>query len=137
MTVSRPAGLSLQDHRRCIFAIMGGSIGNLIEWYDFYIYSYGALYFAPMFFPAQDRTSELLAAAGVFAAGFLMRPLGGWVFGRLADTGGRRGALILSVVLMCGGSLLIAVTPSYASIGIAAPTILLIARMAQGFSVGG
>jgi MFS family permease len=72
-----------------------------------------------------------------FAAGFLMRPLGGWVFGRLADTRGRRAALILSVVLMCGGSLLIAISPSYASVGIAAPAILLIARMAQGLSVGG
>ena len=137
MIVSQSAGLTLQDHRRCIFAIIGGSIGNLVEWYDFYTYSYGALYFAPIFFPAQDRTSQLLAAAGVFAAGFLMRPLGGWVFGRLADTRGRRAALILSVVLMCGGSLLIAITPSYASIGIAAPAILLIARMAQGLSVGG
>jgi MFS transporter, MHS family, alpha-ketoglutarate permease len=136
-TISQPVGLSFQDHRRCIFAIIGGSIGNLVEWYDFYIYSFGSLYFAPVFFPAQDRTSQLLAAAGVFAAGFLMRPLGGWVFGRLADTRGRRAALILSVVLMCGGSLLIAISPSYASVGIAAPAILLIARMAQGLSVGG
>ena len=137
VNISQPAGLSFQDHRRCIFAIIGGSIGNLVEWYDFYIYSFGSLYFAPVFFPAQDRTSQLLAAAGVFAAGFLMRPLGGWVFGRLADTRGRRAALILSVVLMCGGSLLIAISPSYASVGIAAPAILLIARMAQGLSVGG
>jgi MFS transporter, MHS family, alpha-ketoglutarate permease len=137
VTISQPADLTWQDHRRCIFAIIGGSIGNLIEWYDFYIYSFGALYFAPVFFPAHDRTSQLLLAAGVFAVGFLMRPLGGWVFGRLADTHGRRGALILSVVLMCGGALLIALTPSYASIGLAAPVILLIARMAQGLSVGG
>jgi hypothetical protein len=79
VTLSQPAELTWQDHRRCIFAIIGGSIGNLIEWYDFYIYSFGALYFAPVFFPAHDRTSQLLLAAGVFAAGFLMRPLGGWV----------------------------------------------------------
>ncbi|MBV9490070.1 MAG: MFS transporter [Verrucomicrobia bacterium] len=137
VTGSRPAGLSLQDHRRCIVAITGGSIGNLVEWYDFYVYSFGALYFASAFFPAQDRTSELLAAAGVFAAGFFMRPLGGWLFGRLADTRGRRAALLLSVVLMCGGSLVIAFTPSYASIGVAAPLILLLARLAQGLSIGG
>lgn len=116
---------------------MAGSIGNLVEWFDFYIYSFGSLYFAHAFFPAKDRTSQLLAAAGVFAAGFLMRPLGGWVFGRLADRHGRRTALVLSVVLMGGGSSLIAIAPSYAHIGVAAPVILVIARMAQGLSVGG
>jgi MFS family permease len=112
-------------------------LGNLIEWYDFYIYSFGTIYFAPVFFPKADKTSQLLLAAGVFAAGFLMRPIGGWVFGRLADTRGRRSALTLSVTLMCGGSLLIALTPSYAAIGLAAPLALLVARLAQGFSVGG
>jgi hypothetical protein len=73
VNISQPVGLSLQHHHRCIFAIIGGSIDSLVEWYDFYIYSFGSLYFAPVFFPTQDRTSQLLAAAGVFAARFLMR----------------------------------------------------------------
>src|ERR671928_170874 len=92
---------------------------------------------APAFFPSGDRTTQLLNAAGVFAAGFLMRPLGGWLFGRLADTHGRRFAMMVSVLMMCGGSLLIAVLPTYATIGAAAPLLLLVARLAQGLSVGG
>ncbi len=123
--------------RRIIGAIVIGSVGNLIEWYDFYIYSFGAIYFAPVFFPKGSQTAQLLGTAGVFAVGFLMRPIGGWLFGRLADTRGRRAALTLSVLLMCGGSLLVAVTPSYAAIGVLAPLLLLLARLAQGFSVGG
>jgi MHS family alpha-ketoglutarate permease-like MFS transporter len=125
------------DRRRRILAIVGGSSGNLVEWYDFYVYSFSALYFAPAFFPAADRTTQLLNAAGIFAAGFLMRPLGGWVFGRIADKHGRRTSMMLSVLMMCGGSLVIAVLPTYATIGTAAPMLLLLARLAQGLSVGG
>ena len=125
------------DRRRRILAIVGGSSGNLVEWYDFYVYSFCALYFAPAFFPSGDRTSQLLAAAGVFAAGFLVRPIGGWVFGRLADRRGRRFAMMASVLLMCAGSLMIAVLPTHASIGILAPILLTVARLAQGLSVGG
>ncbi|HEX2890108.1 MFS family transporter [Vineibacter terrae] len=125
------------DVRRRVFAIVAGSSGNLVEWYDFYVYSFCALYFAPSFFPADNRTAELLAAAGVFAAGFLMRPLGGWFFGRYADRHGRRAAMVLSVLMMCGGSLVIAVLPTHASIGVAAPALLLVARLFQGLSVGG
>ena len=118
-------------------SILGGSIGNLVEWYDWYAYSAFSLYFAKSFFPPADQTVQLLNAAAVFAVGFLMRPLGGWVMGRYADRHGRRTALTASVLLMCAGSLLIAITPSYASIGIAAPALLVIARMMQGVSVGG
>ena len=118
-------------------SIIGGSIGNLVEWYDWYAYSAFSLYFAKSFFPPADQTVQLLNAAAVFAVGFLMRPLGGWVMGRYADRHGRRTALTASVLLMCAGSLLIAITPSYASIGIAAPALLVIARMMQGVSVGG
>jgi MHS family alpha-ketoglutarate permease-like MFS transporter len=118
-------------------SIIGGSVGNLAEWYDWYAYSAFSLYFAKSFFPPADQTVQLLNAAAVFAVGFLMRPLGGWLMGRYADRHGRRTALTASVLLMCAGSLLIAITPSYASIGIAAPALLVIARMMQGVSVGG
>lgn len=117
--------------------IIGGSTGNLVEWYDWYVYSAFTLYFAPAFFPAGDRTSQLLSAAAVFAVGFLMRPIGAWVMGIYADHRGRKAGLTLSVTLMCLGSLLIAVTPSHEAIGNFAPAILVLARMMQGLSVGG
>ena len=125
------------DTRRRIWAIVAGSTGNLVEWYDFYVFAFTALYFAPAFFPKGDQTAQLLNTAGVFAAGFLMRPIGGWFFGRFADRRGRKAAMLLSVLMMCGGSLLIACLPTYAMIGTAAPVLLLVARLAQGFSVGG
>ncbi|MBL0938081.1 MAG: MFS transporter [Gemmatimonadaceae bacterium] len=118
-------------------AIFGGSVGNLVEWYDWYAYSAFSLYFARSFFPPANQTIQLLNAAAVFAVGFFMRPLGGWLMGHYADRHGRRAALTASVLLMCGGSLLIAVTPSYATIGIAAPALLVLARLLQGLSVGG
>lgn len=118
-------------------AIMGGSIGNLVEWYDWYAYSAFSLYFAGSFFPDSNPTVQLLNTAGIFAVGFLMRPIGGYIFGKLADTKGRKVAMTLSVLLMSFGSLLIACLPGYAQIGIAAPVLLLFARLLQGLSVGG
>jgi MHS family alpha-ketoglutarate permease-like MFS transporter len=129
--------LDLADMRRRIKAIFIGSVGNLVEWYDFYAYAAFALYFAGAFFPNSDPVVQQLDAALLFAAGFLVRPLGGWLFGYLADQHGRRGALMLSVALMCFGSLIIAVTPTYASIGIWAPVLLGLARILQGLSLGG
>ncbi|CCD29669.1 alpha-ketoglutarate transporter [Candidatus Glomeribacter gigasporarum BEG34] len=125
------------NQQRRIFAIVGASSGNLVEWFDFYIYAFCALYFAPAFFPEGDLTAQLMKTAGVFAAGFLMRPIGGWLFGRLADRRGRYAAMMLSVLIMCGGSLVIALLPDYAHIGNAAPALLLVARLCQGLSVGG
>ncbi|WP_371260497.1 MFS transporter [Bradyrhizobium sp. Ec3.3] len=125
------------DVRRRLRAIFVGSVGNLVEWYDFYAYAAFALYFAKAFFPDGDEVVQQLNAALLFAAGFLVRPLGGWLFGHLADRYGRRNALTLSVVMMCFGSLIIAVTPTYASIGLAAPVILGLARILQGLSLGG
>lgn len=122
---------------RRLRSIVGGSIGNLVEWYDWYVYSAFALYFAKSFFPPASQTAQLLNTAAVFAIGFLMRPVGGWLMGRYADRHGRRTALSLSVLLMCAGSLLIAITPSYAAIGVAAPLLLVFARLLQGLSVGG
>lgn len=125
------------DTRRRIRAIIGASSGNLVEWFDFYIYSFASLYFAHAFFPQGDGTVQLLKTAAVFAIGFLMRPIGGIIFGRLADQRGRRVAMMLSVVMMCGGSLMIACLPTYEYAGVWAPTLLVIARMLQGLSVGG
>jgi MHS family alpha-ketoglutarate permease-like MFS transporter len=120
-----------------IKAIVGASSGNLVEWYDFYAYAFTSIYFAAAFFPAGDRTSQLMAAAGIFAVGFFMRPLGGWLFGRIADRHGRKNSMLISVLMMCGGSLMIALLPTYASIGAWAPALLLVARLVQGLSVGG
>ena len=129
--------LRLPDVRRRLKAIFIGSIGNLVEWYDFYAYTTFALYFANSFFPGNDPVLQQLNAAVLFAIGFVMRPIGGWLFGHLADHHGRRNALMLSVLLMCFGSLVIAVTPTYASIGAAAPVLLGLARIVQGLSLGG
>ncbi len=120
-----------------IRSVIGGSIGNLVEWYDFYVYSFFSLYFAKAFFPGGDATAQLLNAAGIFALGFLMRPVGGFVMGAYADRVGRRAALTLSVLLMCGGSLVIALCPTFAMAGVWAPVILVAARLLQGVSLGG
>lgn len=126
-----------RDERRVVSNIMRGSIGNLIEWYDWYAYTAFSVYFAAVFFPSGDQTAQLLNTAAVFAVGFLMRPIGGWVLGRYADRRGRRAALTLSVTLMAAGSLIVALTPSYGSIGAVAPVLLVTARLLQGLSVGG
>jgi MHS family alpha-ketoglutarate permease-like MFS transporter len=133
----KAAPLDAADMRRRVRAIFVGSMGNMVEWYDFYSYAAFALYFAHLFFPGNDVVVQQLSAALLFALGFLVRPLGGLLFGQLADRYGRRKALTLSVLLMCFGSLMIAVVPTYASIGIAAPALLLVARMIQGLSLGG
>ncbi|MBZ5759326.1 MULTISPECIES: MFS family transporter [Rhizobium] len=126
-----------EETRHRIVAIMAASSGNLVEWFDFYVYAFTALYFKSSFFPNQDPTVQLLQTAGVFAAGFLMRPIGGWLFGRVADRLGRKTSMLISVSMMCGGSLMIAVLPTYAQVGVLAPFLLLVARLIQGLSVGG
>jgi MFS transporter, MHS family, dicarboxylic acid transporter PcaT len=125
------------DRRQRILGIVAASSGNLVEWFDFYVYAFSALYFAPAFFPKADSTAQLLNTAGVFAAGFLMRPVGGWLFGRLADRVGRKRSMVVSVSMMCAGSLGIACLPTYATVGALAPVLLLVARLVQGLSVGG
>lgn len=126
-----------EERSKRIFAIVGASSGNLVEWFDFYVYAFCAIYFAPAFFPSDDPTVQLLNTAGVFAAGFLMRPIGGWLFGRVADKHGRKNSMMIAVLMMCGGSLMIACLPTYAAIGVWAPALLLLARLIQGLSVGG
>lgn len=132
-----PPEYTASETRQRIFSIVAASSGNLVEWFDFYVYAFTSLYFAAAFFPKADPTAQLLNTAGVFAAGFLMRPIGGWLFGRLADRKGRKVSMVLSVTMMAGGSLLIACLPTYATIGAWAPFLLLVARLFQGLSVGG
>ncbi|WP_279048310.1 MFS transporter [Cedecea davisae] len=129
--------LTAADTRRRVWAIVGASSGNLVEWFDFYVYSFCSLYFAHIFFPAGNTTTQLLQTAGIFAAGFLMRPIGGWLFGYIADKHGRKNSMLISVCMMCFGSLVIACLPGYATIGTWAPALLLLARLFQGLSVGG
>lgn len=129
--------MSAPDRATRIRSIVGGSAGNLVEWYDWYAYAAFTLYFAPQFFPSDDPTVELLSAAGVFAGGFLMRPLGAWLMGIYSDRRGRKAGLAMSVTLMCAGSMMIALTPTYGMIGWAAPALLTLARLLQGLSVGG
>ena len=129
MTTERPASR--------LRSIAGGTVGNLVEWFDFYVYSAFSLYFAHVFFPKGDATAQLLDTAAVFAIGFVMRLVGGWLLGVYADARGRKAALTLSVLLMCGGSGIVAVTPGFDRIGVAAPVLLVLARLLQGLSVGG
>jgi MHS family alpha-ketoglutarate permease-like MFS transporter len=135
-TMAGGSGGSLTPFRR-IKAILGGSAGNLVEWYDWFAYSAFTLYFAPHFFPKGDQTAQLLQAAAIFAVGFLARPIGAWAMGFYADRVGRRAALAAAVALMSLGSFAIAVIPSYATIGVWAPIALTLARVVQGLSVGG
>ncbi|MNK14167.1 Alpha-ketoglutarate permease [compost metagenome] len=122
--------------RRSISNTLKGSAGNLVEWYDVYVYSVFAVYFESQFFSAADKNSTMYVWA-IFAATFLMRPIGAWYFGRFADRYGRRLALTVSVTVMAGCSFLIAITPTASQIGIWAAVILLFARLLQGFATGG
>lgn len=118
-------------------AITGASIGNAVEWFDFAIYGFLATFIAANFFPAGNETAALLNTFAIFAAAFFMRPLGGFVFGPLGDKLGRQRVLALVILLMSGATVLIGVLPTYASIGVAAPLLLLLLRCLQGFSAGG
>ncbi|MFI6294390.1 MFS transporter [Nonomuraea sp. NPDC050790] len=117
--------------------VIGGSVGNLVEWYDWFVYASFATYFAASFFPKGDPTAQLLNTFGIFAVGFFMRPIGGWLLGRYADRKGRKAAMTMTVTLMSASALLIAIAPTYDTIGGAAAVVLLVARLLQGISVGG
>ena len=123
--------------RRRLVSIIGGSAGNLVEWYDWFAYASFAIYFAPVFFPKADPTAQLLSTATIFAVGFVLRPIGAWVMGRFADARGRKAGLTLSVALMFTGSMILALAPTYATAGLFAPVTLVVARMIQGLSLGG
>jgi MHS family alpha-ketoglutarate permease-like MFS transporter len=118
-------------------SILAGSAGNLVESFDWFVYAAFGLYFSKVFFPEGDRTAQLLSTAAVFGVGFMARPLGAWLMGLYGDRVGRKTAMVLAVSLMCAGSLLIAICPGEAEIGVAAPAILVFARILQGISMGG
>ncbi|KUJ68371.1 alpha-ketoglutarate transporter [Streptomyces albus subsp. albus] len=126
-----------QQQRTPWKAVVGGSVGNLIEWFDWFVYASFATYFAGAFFPKGNDTAQLLNTAGIFAVGFFMRPVGGWLLGRYADRRGRKAALTLTVTLMSVSALLIAAAPTYDQVGYAGAAVLLVARLLQGLSVGG
>ncbi|MEU8547065.1 MFS transporter [Streptomyces roseoverticillatus] len=114
-----------------------GSAGNMVEWFDWFVYASFATYFAGSFFPAGNDTAKLMNTAGIFAVGFFMRPVGGWLLGRVGDRKGRKAALTLTVSLMSASAVLIAVAPTYAVAGYGGVAVLLVARLLQGLSVGG
>ena len=129
--------MTTSAHSNPIRSIVGASAGNLVEWFDFYVYAFTALYFSAAFFPGENPTAQLMKSSGVYAIGFFARPLGSWIFGRLADRTGRRRSMVIAVLMMCFGSLMVACLPTYSSIGVAAPILLTVARIIQGISVGG
>lgn len=133
MTPSHPEAPGAQRLR----SIMAGAAGNVVESFDWFVYAAFGLYFSKVFFPDQDQTSQLLNTAAVFGVGFFARPAGAWLMGLYGDRKGRRAAMVISVNLMCFGSLLIAVCPGQAQIGVAAPAVLVFARILQGASMGG
>ena len=124
------------ETRRAIWNTIRGSSGNLVEWYDVYVYTVFATYFEAQFFDQSDKNSTIYVYA-IFAVTFVTRPIGSWFFGRFADRRGRRAALTVSVSLMAACSLVIALVPGRSSIGLAAPVILILSRLVQGFATGG
>lgn len=118
-------------------AIVAGSIGNTVEWVDWAVYGTLAPVFASQFFPADDEVAALLSTLAVFAVGFVMRPVGGAILGAYADRHGRKKGLTLTITMMAAAAFVIALCPTYATIGVAAPIVLLLARLVQGFSAGG
>src|SRR5205807_2089302 len=130
-SISVPA--SSQSRR----AVTAAVIGNVLEWYDFAVYGFVAAIIGKNFFPGTDETTELLKAFLTFGLGFVARPIGGIVIGRMGDTHGRKAALLLTIFLMALGTVLIGILPTYASIGFWAPLLLLVCRRMQGFSTGG
>ncbi|MEU1780180.1 MFS transporter [Streptomyces abikoensis] len=126
-----------QAHSRHWKKIWVGSAGNMVEWFDWFVYASFATYFAGSFFPAGNDTAKLMNTAGIFAVGFFMRPVGGWLLGRVGDRRGRKAALTLTVTLMSASAVLIAVAPTYGVAGYGGAAVLLVARLLQGLSVGG
>src|ERR1700716_2265031 len=119
------------------FVIGASSAGTIIEWYDFYLYATLTPFLAPIFFPSTNPTASLLAAFATYAAGFLVRPFGAVVFGRVGDVVGRKYAFLMTISIMGVATVLVGLLPTYASIGILAPSILLVLRLAQGLALGG
>lgn len=133
MTNSKTLDINVSQKK----VILAGTVGNAVEWFDWTIYATFAVFFSKQFFPDDDPTASLLATFAIFAVGFFMRPLGGVVLGIFSDRYGRKAALAATIIMMAGGSLLIGISPTYSTIGILAPVILVLARLLQGLSLGG
>ena len=140
-TVNKPDltvdDITVIDNKLLKRAVGAAALGNTMEWFDFGVYSYLAVIIGQVFFPDASNTAQLIASFGTFAAAILVRPIGGMVFGPLGDRFGRQKVLAFTMVMMSIGTFCIGLIPSYASIGIAAPILLLVARLVQGFSTGG
>jgi MHS family proline/betaine transporter-like MFS transporter len=130
----QPAASGTGESRR---AVTAATFGNVLEWYDFSVYAFFAATIGRLFFPSDDPTASLLATFAVFGVGFVVRPLGGIVVGWMGDRYGRRPALVLTIMLMAGGTVMIGLLPTHATIGALAPALLVVARLLQGFSAGG
>ena len=135
MNTDTGSNITSPDKRRKI--ILAGLVGNVMEWFDFAVYGYFASIIGTHFFPSEDPSVSLIAAFGAFAAGFLVRPLGGLLFGRIGDLVGRKRAMVLSVMAMAVPTVLIGLMPTYQTIGIAAPILIILLLIIQGLSVGG
>jgi MFS family permease len=134
VSVAAPAGVLTQGHRKVIFA---SSLGTVFEWYDFYLYGSLAAIIAKQFFSGLNDTSAFIFALLAFAAGFFVRPFGALVFGRLGDLVGRKYTFLITIVIMGASTFLVGILPNYASIGVAAPIILIALRLLQGLALGG
>jgi MHS family proline/betaine transporter-like MFS transporter len=132
-----PEGPEVSHGKKARTAVAAAVVGNVLEWYDFAVYSFLAAVIGRNFFPSGDPSAEVLYSFAVFGMGFLARPLGGIVIGRLGDVKGRKTALLLTIFLMAGGTVLMGVAPTYATAGIFGPLVILFARLIQGFSAGG
>lgn len=135
MTVQRPT--TGAPPRTRVRPLAAAAVGNVVEWFDLTIYATFAVYFSPLFFPSSDPTAALLSTFAVFAVGFFVRPLGGWLIGSYADKHGRKRALTFTIVLMAVPTFIIGISPTYETIGVFAPILLVAARMTQGFAAGG
>ncbi|SDN48656.1 MFS transporter [Geodermatophilus sp. DSM 45219] len=135
--VQQAQGTTEERHRLPVKTLVSASIGNAVEWFDWTVYATFVVYFAGQFFPAENRALALIGATSTYALAFFFRPLGGILLGRFADLRGRKAGMLLTILLMAGGSMVIAILPTYEQVGWLAPILLLLARIAQGMSLGG
>jgi MHS family alpha-ketoglutarate permease-like MFS transporter len=137
MTGTARADRTQEAHRLPVRTLVSASIGNAVEWFDWTVYATFLVYFSTQFFPKENEALALIGTTSAYALAFFFRPLGGWLLGRFADLRGRKAGMLLTILLMAGGSLAIAVLPTYEQVGWLAPILLLLARIAQGMSLGG
>src|SRR3712207_8470698 len=135
-TVRQGPGTTEERHQLPVKTLVSASIGNAVEWFDWTVYATFVVFFAGQFFPAENQALALIGATSTYALAFFFRPLGGILLGRFADLRGRKAGMLLTILLMAGGSMVIAILPTYEQVGWLAPIPLLLARIAQGISLG-